>query len=234
MDAERFASVLLIFVPLVPTTMAVTWAAEGPEGVRSLACRMVQWRFGAAWWALVLVGLPALTIAFALLLGDDLRPVDAASLVVEQLTGCLMGFLLVNLWEEAGWAGFVQTRLERNHGFVAAALLTAVPFALIHMPLHFIGEFSPGSLITALMILLIVCAFIRLLIGVFLRGTHHSVLAVALLHTAFNRSNNSDGIVAALVEGNARGSAALLATIVLTVAAAIVAGRKVSRTPRQH
>jgi membrane protease YdiL (CAAX protease family) len=229
MDAERFASLLLIFVALIPTTLFVTWAAEGPEGIRSLLRRMVKWRFGAGWWLVVLLGLPGLTISFSLLFGDTLRPVDAASLVVDQVAGLLVGFLLVNLWEETGWAGFVQSRLERRHNLVAAAVLTAVPFALIHMPLHFIGDFSPESLISALAILLIVCVFFRLLVGVVLRGTQDSILAAALLHTVFNRSNNSDGIVAALVEGSTRGSAALLATIVLTIAAAVLARRKLSR-----
>jgi membrane protease YdiL (CAAX protease family) len=232
MNAERFASVLLIFVALIPTTLLVTWAAEGQPGIRSLLRRMAQWRFGAQWWALVLLGLPALTITFAVLLGDTLRPVDAASLVLEQVIGLVIGFLLVNLWEEAGWAGFVQTRLERRHGLVFAAILTAVPFALIHMPLHFIGDFSLDSLISAMVVLLVVCVFIRLLIGVFLRRTRGSILAVALLHTVFNKSNNGDGIVAALVEGNARGSAALLATIVLTIAIAISARRRLSRASR--
>lgn len=99
----------------------------------------------------------------------------------------------------------------------------------VFLPLHFIGDFSPGSLITALVLLLIVSVSISLLIGVFLRGTHGSILAVALLHTVFNKSNNGDGIVAALVTGNARSSAALLATIVLTITAAHSAKRKLSQ-----
>ena len=51
-----------------------------------------------------------------------------------------------------------------------AAVLTAVPFALIHMPLHFIGDFSAGSLATALVSLLVICVLVRLLIGVVTRS----------------------------------------------------------------
>jgi membrane protease YdiL (CAAX protease family) len=232
MDAERVASVLLIFVALIPATLVATWAAEGRHGIRSLLRRMVQWRFGTTWWVLVLLGLPALTITFAVMLGDTLRPVDAASLAIGQVFALATGFLLVNLWEEAGWTGFVQTRLERRHGLVFAAILTAVPFALIHMPLHFIGDFSLDSFISALLVLLVVCVFFRLLIGVLRRGTRDSILAVALRHTVFNKSNNGDGIVAALVEGNARGAAALLATIALTLAIAIFSRRRLSRAYR--
>jgi hypothetical protein len=113
-----------------------------------------------------------------------------------------------------------------------AAVLTAVPFALIHMPLQFIGEFSAASLAAALVLLLIVSMVFRLLLGVVLRGARDSVLAVALLHTMFNRSNNSDGIVAALVDGPGRGLAALSATAVLAAIVAVVIRRRLTRSYR--
>ena len=229
LDAERIASVLLVFVALLPSVMWVTWAVDGPAGVRVLVRRMFRWRIGAGWWLLVLAALPTLTLTFALLLGDPLKSVDVAPFALTQIVGLLVNLVLINLWEETAWAGFVQTRLERRHSLVAAAILTAIPFALIHMPLHFIGDFTVGSLTAALVTLLIVCAVVRLMIGVVLRGTGGSILAVAMLHTAFNRSNNGDGVVAGLVPGQARGLAGLLAVIVLTAAVAIIARRRMGR-----
>src|SRR3712207_7962977 len=41
--------------------------------------------------------------------------------------------LLVHLWDETVWAGFFQGRLQRRHGFLPAAALTAVPFAAVHL-----------------------------------------------------------------------------------------------------
>ena len=104
-----------------------------------------------------------------------------------------------------------------------------MPFALAHMPLHFIGSFSPASLVAALVALLIICALVRIMIGVVLRGTRESILAVAVLHTMFNRSNNDEGLVAGLTEGDARGLAGLLAALVLTAAIAIVSRRRPRR-----
>ena len=112
-----------------------------------------------------------------------------------------------------------------SHGLVVAAALTAVPFALIHMPLHFIGDFSLGSLTTALVTLLIVCVMVRILLGGVLRGTGGSIFAVALAHTMFNRSNNDEGIIAGLVDGDGRKLAGLLAVIVLGVIASAVTRR---------
>lgn len=233
LDAERIASVLLVVVALLPAVLWVTWAVDGPAGVRVLVHRMFRWRIGAGWWLLVLAGLPTLTLAFALLLGDTFTAVDVAPFMATQIFGLLVNLFLINLWEETAWAGFVQTRLDRRYNLVAAALLTAIPFALIHMPLHFIGEFTLTSLITALVTLLIVCALVRLMIGVFLRGTRGSILAVAVLHTTFNRSNNDDGVVAGLVQGEARGLAGLLAVIVLTATVAIIARRRLGRSYRR-
>ncbi|MCW2762561.1 MAG: hypothetical protein JWR85_2762 [Marmoricola sp.] len=231
-DTERIASVLLVFVALLPAALWTTWAADGPAGVRLLVHRMFRWQFGAPWWLLVLFGLPTLTLGLALLFGDTFKPVEVAPFVIAQLVGLLVNLVLINMWEETAWSGVVQTRLERRHGLVVAALLTAVPFALVHLPLHFIGNFSIGSVTAALVALLIICALVRLMIGVFLRGTRDSILAVALIHTLFNRSNNDEGVVAGLVEGDGRKLAGLLAVLVMTAVVAIVSRRRLSRAHR--
>jgi membrane protease YdiL (CAAX protease family) len=231
-DTERIASVLLVFLALVPAALWVTWAVDGAAGVRALVRRMCWWRIGARWGLLVLAGLPTLTTALALALGDNLKPVDLAPFLVTQMFGFLVNLFLINLWEETAWSGVVQTRLEERHGLVRAALLTAVPFALAHLPLHFIGEFSLGSLATALVSLLIVCTVVRLMIGVFLRATSHSILAVAVVHTTFNRSNNEEGLVAGLLEGDSRNLAGLLAVGVLTTAVAVVTRRRTGQALR--
>jgi uncharacterized protein len=224
LDTERVASIFLVFLALLPATVVVTWAGDGWGGVRSLMSRALRWRIGLGWWLLILTGLPVLTLAGAAAMGDTFRPVDVVPFVASQVAGLLVNLVLINIIEETSWAGHVQSRLQRTHGLVVAAALTAVPFALVHMPLHFIGEFSIGSLTTALVTLLIVCTIVRILLGGVLRGTG-SVLAVAVTHTMFNRSNNEEGIVAGLLDGDARKLAGLLAVIVLGVLVATVTRR---------
>ncbi len=231
LEAEQLTALLMTVGVMIPTALWVTWAADGPAGVRGLLGRAFRWRFGVIWWLAVLGGLPALTIGFALLLGDSLRPVDPMRLVVSEVVGLLTAFLLINLGEETAWAGVVQTRLER-FGLLAAAALTAVPFALIHMPFQFFGDFSAGSVVAGLVALLIFGAVFRLMLGVVLRGTRDSVLAVALLHTVFNRSNNTDGLATSLLDGDGRQLAALIATVVFAAAAAFVTRRRLDRGHR--
>jgi uncharacterized protein len=228
-DAERIASVLGILLGLLPAALWVTWAAEGLDGVRSLGRHMLRWQIGARWWVLVLAGLPTVTLTVALLLGDTLAPVAVGPFLAGQSLGLLVNLLLINMWEETAWAGVMQTRLEHSHGLVTAALLTAAPFALFHIPLHFIGDYTISSLTDALVSLLIVAIIFRVMLAVTFRGTGGSILAIAVLHTLFNRSNNDEGLVAALVEGDGRKLAGLIAVLIVTgVAAMITRGR--SRT----
>ena len=67
------------------------------------------------------------------------------------------------------------------------------------------------------------------MIGVFLRGTGGSVLLVALLHSVFNRTNNDNGIAAALLVGDGQRLAVLVAVLVLTGATALAIRRRLGR-----
>jgi uncharacterized protein len=231
---DELAGLLLTLVGLLPAAMIVTWAADGRAGVRRLLGRMRRWRVGVGWWLLVLAGLPLLTIAIGLLLGDSLATIDPVRLMVSQLVFGAVNFALVNLWEETAWSGVVQTRLERRHTLFVAALLTAIPFALVHWPLAFFGPVTLASAALGLLIYLIFGAIFRPMLAVVMRGARDSVLLVAVLHTVFNRVNNDNGIAAGLLTGDTRKLAAPLAAIALTAATAIIVRGRLGRGYRRH
>jgi uncharacterized protein len=218
-------------IGLFPAALLVTWASDGRAGVRILLRRALHWRVSPWWWLTVLFGLPILTVGLALLLGDDLRPVDISSLVVSQLTLLLVNFIVTNLWEETAWTGVFQTRLEERHNWLVAAMLTAIPFAAMHLPLQFFLDqpVTLGSLAAAFGLYLLLGLLVRPLLAVFRRGTGDSVLLVALLHSVFNRTNNQNGIAATLLDGGARQLAMLIAVVVLTVVTAVVIRSRLSR-----
>lgn len=110
---DEVAGLLLTLGGLLPSALCVTWAADGRQGVRQLFRRVIQWRFGWGWWLVILTGVPLLTVTSGLLLGDSLREVDLVRFVPAQVSLLLVNLLVVNLWEEAAWAGVVQTRLAR-------------------------------------------------------------------------------------------------------------------------
>lgn len=218
---DEMAGALLTLGALFPATLIVTWCTDGRDGLTHLVNRMFRWRIGAGWWLLVLTGLPVLTTGLALLLGDSLKAVHPTELFLRQLGLLAVNFLLVNLWEETAWAGFLQTRLEHRHNLIVAALITAVPFAFAHLPLALFSDVTAGSLAGSLLLYLILGVLVRPMLGVILRGTRDSLFAVALLHSVFNRTNNENGIAAELLDGRTRMLTMLIAVIVLTAATAL-------------
>jgi membrane protease YdiL (CAAX protease family) len=226
---DQLVGLLMTFGALLPAALYVTWAADGPAGVKRLLSRMVRWRVGAGWWLIVLVGLPALTVGIGLLLGDLPRTVDPVDLIVGQLGLLVVNVALVNLWEETAWAGLLQSRLAQRHSILVAALLVAVPFAFAHWPLAFLGDVTVPSVAIGLLGYLALGVVFRPMIGVFFRGTGGSVLLVALLHSVFNRTNNDNGIAAALLVGDGQQLAVLVAVLVLTGATALAIRRRLGR-----
>jgi membrane protease YdiL (CAAX protease family) len=91
-----------------------------------------------------------LTVVSALILGDSLASVDPVKLVWDQLRLLLINFILVNLWEETAWAGVMQTRLEQRYNIFVAAVLTAVPFGFVHLPLAFLSDVTIASVLISL------------------------------------------------------------------------------------
>ena len=230
---DEVAGILLTLGALLPATLVVTWSADGGDGVRRLFRRLARWRIGVGWWLAVLTALPAVTTALAVLAGNSLEPVDVVPFFLTQLGLLLVNLVLVNLWEELAWSGFLQTRLERRHNVFVAALITIVPFALVHEPLRlFVGDVTAASVAIGVGLYLVLGVFFRPMLAVVLRGTRDSVLAVAVLHSVFNRTNNDNGIAAGLVDGEARAITMLVATVAMTVVVSVVFRRRLSRDYR--
>jgi Type II CAAX prenyl endopeptidase Rce1-like len=116
------------------------------------------------------------------------------------------------------WVGFFQTRLEARFNFIVAAVLTALPFAGVHVPLLLLDyQVSALSVLIGIGGLLILGIVVRLLMGVMLRAAFDSVLAVGILHQIFDASNNNSVLVDSLLDGADAGNMTQLAAVVLTV-----------------
>ena len=232
---DETAGLLLTLGALLPATLIVTWSVGGGEGVRRLFRRLAHWRIGIGWWVAIFTALPALTTGLAVLLGDQPKSVNVIQLFATQAWLLLANFVLVNVWEELAWSGVMQTRLERRHNVFVAALITMVPFALVHEPLRlFTGEFTLISVAVGLALYLLFGLFFRPMLAVVLRGTRDSVLAVAVLHSVFNRSVNDNGIAASLVDGETRGLTMLIAVAVVTLTVSVIFRRRLTRAYRRE
>jgi membrane protease YdiL (CAAX protease family) len=178
------------YLALLGSALLVTWAGGGRLAVLRFLSRYLIWRVGLRRWALIVLALPALTVAFAAstgtlhVSGHSWAYVAGALLVQTFITGALE----VNLAEEGGWGGLVQTRFAQRSGLLGGALRTAPLFAAIHLPLQFTSGWTMGSVASGFVALLVIAPFFRYLIGETLEATGGSLLAAGILHASFNAS----------------------------------------------
>jgi len=152
-----------------------------------LFARVFRWRFGIGWWLVVLFGLSVIALMLGLIFGGSLHAADLGQVLIRQLGSIVLAVVVINLWEETVWAGFLQTRLEARFNFVVAAGLTALPFAGVHVPLLLLDDqVSALSVLIGIAGLLILGIVVRLLMGVMMRAALDSVLAVGILHQIFD------------------------------------------------
>lgn len=179
------------FVALLASALLVTRLADGPGAVRRMLGRAFAWRFGAGRWAVVLLGMPVLTLALAAATGSMRTPPTgwAAEAGWYLFSTLIYGALVLNLWEETAWGGFLQSRLTARHGLLVAALLTGLPFAGIHLPLYLADGWN-GETARNLALLFVLVPVYRYLLGMHLLDTGGSVLAIGIQHASWNAAGS--------------------------------------------
>jgi CAAX protease family protein len=184
--------ILLSVILLLGGATLVTALSEGRDGVRRLFAGVIRWRMGLLRFAVLVTAIPLLTLLVAAVTGTLTSPPDGwLNLVGSYLFRTfIFGLLLVNLWEETAWGGFMQSRLMARRGLLIGSLLTAIAFFVIHIPNAFAEEgLENTSLEEAavnLSLLALVAPFFRYLVGTQLIDSGGSILAIGVLHSSFN------------------------------------------------
>jgi membrane protease YdiL (CAAX protease family) len=171
---------LAVFSPSL-SALIVTGFSEGRAGLGRLLARQAQWRFGWAYYAFILIGLPLLGVLAAKIAGNALSvTLAAAAAWVASDPG--------PLGEELGWRGFALPRLLERHSPLRASLILGAVWGVWHLPAFLFSGLSQGAL--ALPSFLLGAAAVTV-IGTWLYlGSRGSVLAASLLHLSVNLSQN--------------------------------------------
>jgi CAAX protease family protein len=181
----------VVFVGQLANYSLITALEGGRVALRELFSRTFRWRVHLGWYLLAGFGLPAaITVGAVAVRGTQaLHDVSTHMGVIKTF---LLGFLivpLINLWEETGWMGFVQSRLETRFGQLRAAAVTAVFFAAMHVPLFVSGSWK-GFMLAVVLVPIFAVPF-RIVMGWLYHHARQSVLVVAIAHAAFNASNDT-------------------------------------------
>jgi membrane protease YdiL (CAAX protease family) len=181
----------------------VTAAAEGKAGLRELMSRVLRYRVGWRWYGLI-AGTAALSL-LPLLTTTDHRIEEVFEYSGAPIAGIwiVVYVLLLNgFGEEIGWRGFLAERLLATHSVGRTALLVWPIWALWHLPLfwvttNFMELRGPGAIGWVVGI-----GFGSVMLTWLYDRASHSILVVALWHTAYNfttATEASAGTTAALV-----------------------------------
>lgn len=185
---------LLTDLPLAPFVLGTLYLGLVLPAV-VLTCRSVRAlvhdavRLPKPLWLLIPATLviPAGTAAVGGLLGVG-TGLSASSLVQLALANVVSSLIVVNLWEEMAWAGFVQRRAMHRWGYAGGSVITALLFTGVHLPLAFSGADSVRSVGSNVAAMIVAGVGLRLLIGAFDRWGRHGIVALGLLHATFNAS----------------------------------------------
>jgi membrane protease YdiL (CAAX protease family) len=177
----------------------VTALNEGRAGVRRLFAGTIRWRMGLARFVVLVTAMPLLTLLVGALTGTLRSPPEGLLGLVGAyfFQTFIFGLLIVNLWEETAWGGFMQARLMATRGLLIGSLLTAIPFFVIHIPLTFAehGLNTTGAQAALnLGLTALIAPVFRYLAGTQLIDSGGSILAIGLLHASFNASGQLSAV----------------------------------------
>src|ERR1700693_6336043 len=128
-----YAAIVGPLVAGVVTTLLVS----GKPGLRELRTRLFRWNVGIRWYAAALLTAPVLTMALLLALSlasPAFTPVifTASNKATLLITGIAIG-LVVPIFEETGWTGFVVPQFRQRRGFIGTGGIGGLVWGLWHL-----------------------------------------------------------------------------------------------------
>ncbi len=216
------ASILGVALP----AFLVTVATSGKASVRDLLGRCLRWRVGIGWYLIALFGLLAVMVFAGIVLSDPAQLevlTERWSLIFTLfLPEVLLPFLLIQIFEEAGWTGFMQHTLQERRGPLVASILVAPAFVLQHLPILLMDAGVGLASLIIVGALVVVAVFFRVVVMWLYNGSGRSVLVVALFHSAYNSAwgTGDHRFTGELISGPA---ATLIPIGVVAVVAVVVA-----------
>lgn len=175
-----------LFLGLVVPAVVLT-RHDGPAAGRSLWRDCLRLPRPRTLLLPALLLIPAGTVSLALLWRQQ-TAITGSVLLTLAIGNVASSLLIVNLWEEMAWAGFVQRRATRQWGYLGGSLFTASLFVALHLPLAFYDAHGAFDVLDNLARMVVAGVGLRLLIGAFDEWGQRSILALGLVHATFNAS----------------------------------------------
>jgi len=172
----------------------MTGLIEGWPGISRLLRRIVRWRVGLRWYLFALIGLPAVMVLATIIRPGALESLDvSAQPITLAYLNAFVGMAIIGgpLFEEPGWTGFAQPRLQRMYGPLVGGLLLGGLWALWHVPGFLIPsedvrDIPPRGTVLDFVVFALALTGLRLIIIWVVNNTRNSVFMAILIHASWN------------------------------------------------
>ena len=172
----------------------MTSVIEGWPGISRLVRRIVRWRVGLRWYLFALIGLPAIMALATVIRPGALESLDVSAqpITLAYLKAFVcMAIMGGPLFEEPGWTGFAQPRLQQMYGPLLGGLLLGGLWALWHLPGFLIPsedirDIPPRGTVLDFAVFALALVGLRLIIIWVVNNTRDSVLMAILVHASWN------------------------------------------------
>jgi membrane protease YdiL (CAAX protease family) len=192
-DVVRLLAITGLLGPIL-SGFIMAAVTEGRPGIARLLRRMVCWRVGLRWYVFALVGLPV-----TMVLATFIRPGASESFDISARPFFLdyprafisMALIGGPLFEEPGWTGFAQPRLQRLYGPLIGGLILGSLWALWHVPGFLIPsqdvtDIPPRGTVLDFVVFALALMGLRLVIVWVVNNTRNSVFMAILVHASWN------------------------------------------------
>ena len=172
----------------------ITAVVEGRPGVSRLLRRIVRWRVGLGWYLFALIGLPAVMVLATIVRPGALESLDVSGqpFRVAYLQAFIsMAVIGGPLFEEPGWTGFAQPRLQWRYGSLVGGVILGSLWAFWHLPGFLIpsqdlSDIPPRGTVIDFAVFAFALVSLRLIIIWVVNNTRDSVLMAILVHASWN------------------------------------------------
>lgn len=193
-----WAIALFMLGPFVPSLLAIylTWRKENLPGLRNIGQRILQFRLGWRWYAVIFFIVIAGTLGQVLiyrLIGNQFN----AQVFVAQLSSFLPLLILGPLSEELGWRGYALDRLQTRWSALVSSLIVGLVWSLWHLPLFLIPGTSQHEMGVPFIGFLIKLTSSSVLYTWLYNNTRRSLWSAILLHWLYTYAAQviSSGVV---------------------------------------
>jgi len=192
-QAVRWFAIAGLLGPIL-SGLIMTGVIEGWPGIGRLVRRIVRWRVGLQWYLFALIGVPAVMVLATIIRPGALESLDVSAqpITLAYLKAFVcMAIMGGPLFEEPGWTGFAQPRLQQMYGPLLGGLLLGGLWALWHLPGFLIPsenvrDIPPRGTVLDFAVFALALVGLRLIIIWVVNNTRDSVLMAILVHASWN------------------------------------------------